>query len=46
MPPFHITEKVVMDIDADHTVFWRASSGPNSVYGGRLYPEQEPQNRE
>ena len=39
MPPFHITGKVVTDIDADHTVFWGASSGRNRLCGGRLFQQ-------
>ena len=45
MPPFHITGTVVMDIDADHTVFLRASRGRNRVVGGRLFKQLDQHNR-
>ena len=34
-----------MDIDADHTVFLRASRGRNCVVGGRLFKQLDQHNR-
>jgi len=47
MNPFHTTGTIEEDIDADYTKFVRPVIDPNSVCGGgRLYPQQETQNRE
>ena len=45
MPPLHIMGTVAIDTDADLTEFWRASSGRNRVVGGRLFQQEEQQNR-
>jgi len=41
MPSSNITEKIDVDINSNHTPFWRSDIDGNRACGGRLYQPQE-----